>query len=193
MRFSDEEYLRAWKEEGVYPKIHDKIYQLFATTCESDSVLDLCACTGLLGQRIQDKMGLNVVAVEGDPAWIERGKRWGTNIPTLEVWVLPNTLKTFTDWIRSNEVTGIVARRCISELFGNDAKGRPLKAPDFVWSKVFTDAILDAGIKEIWLEGRADQGRSVHPVPDTETEAKCFFSGFKLDETYKTCAYLTAK
>lgn len=193
MRFSDEEYLRAWKEEGNYPKIHDTLYTLFASTYQSKTVMDLCSCTGLLGQRIKDVNKINVVSVEGDPAWIARGNKWGTNVPVLELWILPETLPRFTQFIEDNEVTGICARRCISEIFGNDAKGRHLKSPNWEWAETFTKAILNAGIKEIWIEGRANQGRSTHCIPDTATEARCFGSRFKIEEEYRTCAYLTPK
>lgn len=191
MRFSDEEYLRDWKDNGIFPKIHNNIFNLVASTCESETVLDLCACTGLIGQRLQDKLGLKVVAIEGDPAWVERGAKWGTNIPTLNIWVLPDTLPKVLDWITKNQVTGIVARRCISELFGNDSKGKHLATPNWLWAAEFTEAIVDAGVRELWLEGRADQGRSTHCIPDTETEIKCFSSHFKPYEWYGKCAYLT--
>lgn len=193
MRFSDEEYLRAWKEDGVWPKIHSTIYTLFSSTYEGRSFLDLCCCTGLIGQHIQDVNKAKVVAVEGDPAWIQRGKKWGIDVPVFELWVLPHTLRSFISFIEQNEVTGIVARRCISEIFGNDEKGRHLKTPNWDWAATFTSAILEAGVNEIWIEGRADQGRSTHCIPDTETEAKCFSTGFKVTDRYKTAAYLTPR
>lgn len=193
LRFSDEEYLRAWSEEGLYPKIHNIIYTLFSSTHEAESVVDLCCCTGLLGQHIKDVNNVSVVAVEGDEAWIERGKKWGTNVETLNLWVLPNTLEVFTSFLKEHKVTGITARRCISEIFGNDDKGRHLKEPNWAWAKIFTDAIIGAGVNEIWIEGRANQGRSTHCIPDTPTEAKCFSSGFKITEEYKTATYLTIK
>lgn len=192
MRFSDEEYLTDWRDKGVFPKIHQDIFTLFSTTFESDSVLDLCCCTGLLGQHIKEAYGITVVGAEGDPKWIERGRQFGVNIPTLEVFIKRSTLKAFVDWIKSHEVTGIIARRCISELFGNKEDGYTmLTEPDWQFAKQFTEAIVGAGVKELWLEGRADQGRSVHPIPDTETEIRCFTPLFTLQDTYRKCAYLT--
>lgn len=193
MRFSDEEYLRAWKQDGVWPKIHDSMFTLFSSTFESKSVCDICCCTGLLGQHIKDTHGIKVCAIEGDKAWVERGKLWGTNVPTLNEWILPETLPTVLMWLKDHEVTGLVARRCISELFGSDIKGKHLKAPNYVWAERLTAALVAAGIREIWLEGRANQGRSVHPIPSTDAEAKCFESGFKISDRYRDAAYLTAQ
>lgn len=193
MRFSDEEYLRAWRDEKVWPKIHNNIYNLVASTCEATSVLDLCACTGLLGQRLQDTMGLNVVAIEGDAAWIDRGNKWGTNIPTLHTWVYPETMPAIITFIQKHEVTGIVARRCLSELFGNDRKHNMLSEPNWEWATEFSRIISDAGVTEFWVEGRAEQGRSVHPIPNTTMEAACLESHFEVRETYNKCAYLTLR
>lgn len=193
MRFSDEEYLRAWKEDKIFPKIHQRIFDLFSMTFEAESVIDLCCCTGLIGQHIKEMHGINVVGVEGDPNWIERGKKWGIELPIYELWITPDTLATFLDIIKKEKVTGIVARRCISELFGNDEKGRRLKSPNWPWAEQFSEKILNAGITELWFEGRADQGRSVHPIPGTDEEIQCFSSKYKLAERYQTCAYMIPK
>lgn len=186
IRYNDESHLQKWTDLGTFPRIHDDIFTLFMQTFEADSVLDLCCAIGILGTRIHEKAGISVCGVELLEKNITRAKKWGIPIPILELSIEPATLDEFTRWIRDNEVTGIVARRCISELFGNTPDNRV----DWEWANLWTNAVADAGVKEIWIEGRADQGRSVHPIPDTATEIKCLASRFTPSETYKNSAYL---
>ena len=87
MRFSDKEYLEDWRDNGVFPKIHNDIYTLFGTTWMNDSVCDLCCSTGLLGQRVKEGFGLDVCSIEGDLKWIERGRKYGINIPCLNLYI----------------------------------------------------------------------------------------------------------
>lgn len=189
IRYNDESHLKNWKEEGSFPKIHDDIFTLFMQTFESDSVLDLCCAIGILGTRIHEKAGVDVCGVELLEKNIDRARTWGVPVEIKQLSIERATLPTFVAWLKHNEVTGIVARRCLSELFGNT----PDEKVDWEWTKIWTGAAADAGVKEIWIEGRADQGRSVHPIPDTATEIKCLSSRYDVRETYKNTAYLKVK
>lgn len=188
-RFNDVSYLQKWSNGRGYPRIHNDIFELFMRTFESESVMDLCCATGLLGTRINEKLGLDVCAVEAEQKNIDRGREWGISIPILHLFIERQTLPQFVQWIESNNVTGIVARRCISELFGNT----PDNKVDWEWAEIWTNAIANAGVKEVWLQGRADQGRSVHCIPDTETEVKCLSTRYTVSETLKETAYLVLK
>lgn len=188
-RYNDESYLQNWQNKDVFPRIHDDIFTLFMQTFESESVLDLCCAIGILGTRIHEKAGIDVCGVELLEKNILRAKKWGVPIEILQLSIEPSTLPTFTDWIKVNNVTGIVARRCISELFGNTPDGKV----DWEWTKLWTNAVADAGVEEIWIEGRADQGRSVHPIPDTKTEIQCLSERYDVDERFKNCAYLKVR
>lgn len=189
IRYNDESHLEKWANQGVYPRIHDDIFTLFMQTFESDSVLDLCCAIGILGTRIHEKAGIKVCGVELLEKNITRAKNWGVPIEIKELSIERSTIPEFVEWIKKNEVTGIVARRCISELFGNN----PDNKVDWEWTEIWTGAVADAGVKEIWIEGRADQGRSVHPIPDTLTEIKCLSSRYNVREFYKNTAYLKVK
>jgi hypothetical protein len=185
-RYNAESYLEAWTDKGVYPKIHDPVFNLFMTTFESESVLDLCCATGMLGTRINEKAGIQVCGVEWLEKNIRRARKYGVSIPIREMKIERETLNDFVDWIKKNEVTGIVARRCISELFGNT----PTNTIDWEWAELWTNAVADAGVKEFWIEGRADQGRSVHCIPDTETEIECLSFRYTVSEVQGKTAYL---
>lgn len=188
-RFNDVSYLQKWSDNGTYPRIHNDIFELFMRTFESQSILDLCCATGLLGTRIKEKAFLDVCAIEAEQKNIDRGVEWGIPIPILKLFIERGTLPQFIKWIESNEVTGIVARRCISELFGNT----PDNEVDWEWAEIWTNAIADAGVREVWLQGRADQGRSVHCIPDTATEIECLSSRYTVMDTLKETAYLVLK
>ena len=186
IRYNDESHLRTWKDEGKFPRIHDDIFTLFMQTFEAESVIDLCCAIGILGTRIHEKAGVEVCGVELLEKNITRAQKWGVPIPIRQLSIERATLVSFTDIIRERGATGIVARRCISELFGNTPDNRV----DWEWANLWTEAVADAGVTEIWIEGRADQGRSVHPIPDTATEVKCLSSRFSVEETHRNCAYL---
>jgi hypothetical protein len=189
IRYNDESYLAAWRDEGKFPRIHDNIFTLFMQTFEADSVIDMCCATGLLGTRISEKTGIDVVGVELLEKNIVRAKKFGVEMEFFQMFIERRTLPAFVNLIKERKATGIVARRCISELFGNT----PDQTVDWEWSRIWSAAVAEAGIKEIWIEGRADQGRSVHPVPDTATEIRCLESRYYVDETLKGCAYLRVK
>lgn len=187
-RYNDVVHLKRWSTGGGHPRIHDDIYNLIMQTIEAEALIDMCCAIGLLGTHVQESLGATVIGVEADKTNRERAATYGVPIPMVPLFIDRSTIGTFADLIREHSVTGILARRCISELFGNT----PDKKVDWEWTKIFSGAIADAGVTEIWIEGRADQGRSVHPVPDTATEVACLESRFEVAERYRNCAYLRA-
>lgn len=191
MRFSDEQYLLDWKNKGRFPKIHDDIFQLIASTVEADSVMDICCSTGLLGQRVSEKIGIDVIGVEGHTPWIQRAKKFGNPLTIVELLIEPQTMDALVAVVAKHKITGIIARRCLSELFGNKGIGVSADKANFEFADVFSATLADAGVEEFWIEGRADQGRSTHPIPDTTTEIRCLQAGFEPAELYRNCAYLT--
>lgn len=152
IRYNDESYLAAWRDEGKFPRIHDNIFTLFMQTFEADSVIDMCCATGLLGTRISEKTGIDVVGVELLEKNIVRAKKFGVEMEFFQMFIERRTLPAFVNLIKERKATGIVARRCIRELFGNT----PDQTVDWKWSRIWSAAVAEAGIKEILIEGRAD-------------------------------------
>lgn len=194
MAFDSEDYLADWRDRGKWPDIHDEITELVAQTYQGRSVLDFCASTGILGQRLQDQLRLKVCATEWLAESIERGRSFGINVPTQHLRLLPGdgTLEHFVAWLREHEVTGIVARRCLSDVFGGPG-GNPWPAIDYGWAREWCAAVVEAGVRELWHQGRAFSKRSVHPIPNTAAELSCLATHFTVAETTKNCAYVVAR
>lgn len=186
-RYDDDSYLEAWQSKREYPKIHKNMYELVTATITSKTVMDLCCSTGLLGQHVAD-FGANVIGVEALQKSIDKAKSFGIEIPLIQLNIDNNSIDVLCEIIANNSVTGIIARRCLSELFVTEDK----TSIDFKWANLFTKKIVEAGIKEIWVEGRAEQGRSVHPIPNTETEIVCLESLFDVVVMRNRCAKLEA-
>ena len=53
--FDDDKYLKQFKEDQIYPKIHDDIFYLASNT-EGNNVLDIGCCYGLLSHRLSKKL-----------------------------------------------------------------------------------------------------------------------------------------
>lgn len=192
--FDNEEYLIAWREKRQYPRIHRDIFNLFSSTFECTSVLDMCSCTGLLGTHIAEFHKIPAVGLEGNVEWIDRGRKWGITLPTLQCWIGPKTLDIVIEWLEKNKVDGIVARRCLAELFAYDENMKLRKTPDYDWAKVLTGTFREVGIREIWIEGGKPMKKpETHPVPNTIAGIKCFEPNYKPVEWLNECAYLVAK
>lgn len=191
--FDNEEYLRAWKEEGVFPRIHRDMFNLFSSTFECNSVLDMCSCTGLLGTHIMEYHKIPAFGLEGNETWLARADKWGITLPTLRCWIGPETLDEVVDFIKDNKINGMVARRCLAELFAYDSNFKLMKKPDMVWAKKLTTAFVDAGIKEIWMEGgKPMKNPETHPVPNTDAGIKCFAPAYRVSERLNECVYMVA-
>lgn len=184
-RFNDTSYLEQWKKDRTYPSIHSNIFNLISSTVESTSIVDICCSTGLLGQHVSD-LGLDVFGVEYSETSIANAKKYGIEMPIYQMHIDRSSINDLCKLISENGATGLLARRCLSELF----VARDGESIDFDWANIFSQKIIKAGIKEVWIEGRADQGRSTHPIPDTETEIKCLEGFFKVVDKYKKCAKL---
>lgn len=197
MAFDSVDYLRTWKETGRWPDIHAELTDLVAQTYQldpkKDAVLDLCASVGIMGQQLQDRLKLRVVAVEWLQASIDRGREWGIDVPTMQVRVDRDTLGDFLTFLQVNDVRGIVARRCLSDVFGGTTEEGPLPEPDWEFAGQWCEGVISVGVTEVWLQGRAYSVNATHPLPHTNSEVACLATHFTVAERSKNCAYLTAR
>lgn len=183
MRYDTQDRLEEWKARGTFPKIHDALFALVVEEARGASFCDLCCSIGLLGQRILEKVpGSRVVGVEMDTDALLRGTAAGIRVPRHQLKVTPETVERFAAILRENGVTVLVARRCLSELFAADQRGE--------W---FTEAVLAAGVREFFIQGRQVVPNATHPVPDVRAEIACLGQGLKVRILRGECAYLVPR
>jgi hypothetical protein len=183
LRFNSIERLRDWQRRGAFPNIHDNIFNVARSYMDGDGVLDMCCSFGLLGQRILEAGSVQeVVGMDADEWAIEQGRSGGISARLFSIQITPDTLSDVVKIIREYKLSVMVARRCISELFGDDLGFGP----------VFASAIRDAGIREIFLEGRAIVARPTHPIPSVKEEVALFAGCYREVKRIGQCSYMRA-
>lgn len=193
-RFNSTQHVEQFAQGRGYPKIHDNIFNLIAETWRGGSFVDVCCSTGLLGQRLIDKLGVMCVGVEGDLEAIGNGKQHGIHMSLHHVLLDVDTLGLFSRILDMHQVNTVVMRRCVSELF---AKGMPLGVGNTVQTELkadfavkFVDTLLGAGVNEIYLQGRAESVSSKHVIPNVDAEIKFFLPHYSVIAKRGQCAYL---
>lgn len=194
--FDSEKLLTEWRDQGKWPSIHDEFIGLVHHTAAADaSIMDVCCSTGILPQRVQDQCGRRACGVEWLQSAIDTGRSFGVNVPILCSNINRDSLDVLAAWMADNGVSAVSARRCLSELAVPPS--RPNGPPstntiDFEFSELLFTMFRDAGVTDLWLQGRAFSTRSTHPVPDTDSEvAWVEASGaFRVHRRTRNCAWL---
>lgn len=183
MRFNSIEHLQAWQRTGRFPAIHDAIAAAVNSFGCSLGYLDLCCSFGLLGQRLIRENGCDVVGVDIDADAIAAGQAAGIKAKLIHMPVKPDTLKDLVQICQSNTLGGIVARRALPELFGHD----------LAFGETFTNAMADAGIKEIFIEGRVATRNATNPLSSIDKEVALLGSRYKQVRRVGAVSYLVLK
>ena len=143
LRFNDEQYLTDWVDKRQYPAIHNNIFSAIENWTRGKSALDLCCSTGLLAQRMSTQGKINSVGVDADSRAIALGIERGIKVPLYLLNIQSETLNDLAKIITTSNITLLVARRCLPELFGANAD----------LANEFEEMIWSAGIEEIVLRG----------------------------------------
>ena len=171
MRFHSTEHLEQWAKSGKFPDIHCDIFNFILQESDCKYFLDLGACFGLLAQRVNEKMpNANCIGVEANKGFIESAKKYGIKANIIHLNINTNTIKELTRIISINKTQAIIARRIMPELWGQNIIG----------GIEFAREVRDAGIKEIFLQGRAKTKNATNQLHSLEAEIKMF------DGIYKT-------
>lgn len=184
LRFDSEERLELWQRTGRFPDIHDDLFTTIEVEAEGDSFLDLCCSTGLLGQRLLSA-GRKAVGVEMDERTIALGKRYGVQLEVTQLAVTVDTFDVLGDVLKRNGVNVLVARRCLSEIFF-----RPVEREQ---CGRFADMLCDAGVKEVFLQGRQYTPKASHPVPSIKHEVALLDTRFVPRFIHGEISYLRIK
>jgi hypothetical protein len=183
-RFDDHRYLDEYRELGIFPSIHRPLADLIVSEARGTRFIDLGACTGLLGQQVLKRVrGSAVVGVEACKDFVLRGEAAGIEVPTMIAKLTPETAPHVAGWIQRINASVLIARRCLPEIFGDDAEFRGRAAALF----------YDAGIREIFIEGRVATKRATNELCDIVKEVALFTSHYRLAVRRGACAYLVAK
>lgn len=194
MRYDAVDHVARWAQLGRWPQIHTRLVDLVEQTAEDGAVLlDLCSSTGLLGQQLVDRAGLDVVAIEADGGAIEVGRAHGITVSTVQMTLHPGSLDGFADVVRSHGVTGIVARRCLPELFATDFAGRNLSTVNRPFARAWLDLIHSLGVDTLWIEGRARTVDATNPLATIGAEIELVSSHYFVVDREGPCARLTRR
>lgn len=181
MRFDDPQHIETFQRRGAFPRIHDAIAGFVIGFSRGTRFLDLCCCYGLLGERLH-RAGFVVIGVDANPKVIERGQAAGIEIPLFPLRVGRDTLGELMDLIDEHDISGIVARRALPELFDRD----PALGGEFF------ERARGIGVKEVFLEGRAPTRNAVSALATLEAEIHLAQPWFALDRRQGQCARLVA-
>jgi hypothetical protein len=181
MSYDSPEYINTFVRTGAYPTIHNKIFELIVDCAKETNFLDLCSSTGLLGHRlVATGVAEKVVGVDSDRRAQCLARDSGITIPMVEMRIGLDTLPELSRLIREHKITGVIARRCLPELLGD----RPeLDAP-------FVATLADAGIRQLFLEGRVVSARSTNRLAGIEDEIKVVAGRYQPIVRRKACVYL---
>lgn len=184
-RFNSEEYLTNWRAKGQFPKIHDALFNMIAAEALGTSGLDLCCSTGMLGTRLIEKLGWRCVGVDADKDAIALSESFGLPMPIRNMVIDDQTLPELVGLLERNRVEVLVARRCLCDVFCPSRSGDP---GGFGFR--FVDALAGAGIRECFVQGMANVGRSTHPIPNIDAEVAFFTGRYRVVRKVGEVAYL---
>lgn len=168
MRFNSTEHLDVWRQRGIYPRIHDPIAQVITTYCNAEVALDLCCSFGLLGHRIWDSTGMQVVGVDADDRALQAGKAAGIRIELVSMRVSRDSHEALAALVEACKVQAVFARRALPELFGHD----------IAYGRSVASMFKRLGVRELFIEGRVATPGAVNPLASLDKEVELMTGPF---------------
>lgn len=173
MRFCD--HLQRWLATGEYPAIHDQLADLITSSEQKPLRLaDIGACHGLLGASVGA-----VVGIEADHKRVAEARAARVPLPMVPLKITRATLPTLSGILRDYNVDGVILRRVMPELWGKDVEG----------ARLFALALQAAGVRAIFLQGRAPTKRATAHFHNVQTEITALH-GFQTVRLAGQCAEL---
>ena len=183
LRYDSIDHLQRYRDHRAYPAIHDPLFRLIFDTSTSSRYLDLCCGTGLLGQRLMDQAGSAfVLGVEASTNF-QLARSHGVSIAVAQFVVGRETLAVLADVISRNEITALIARRCLPEILG----GHPsLDVP-------LVEVLASSGIIEVFVQGRVVSNRSTNRLASVDAEIGVLSSRYRVTTKRGPCCRLILK
>ena len=180
-RFDSIDYLRDFQARGRFPAVHDELFGMVTECTRQTRVLDLCCSTGLLGERLRRTGDFEtVLGVECDRRAIEAARSHGVVMPITELVIQIDTLPRLGHLIRQPAIGSVVARRCLPELLGDDP----------AMDRRFADTLAEAGVAELFIEGRIVSERATNRLRSIDREIEAVSSRFVPVVRRRACCLL---
>jgi len=182
VRFNSPQHVDTWRATGLFPRIHDDIFQMALSCLQARSVMDLCCSTGLLAHRVSLALTCKVIGVDADREALAYGHAAGCLPLYAHLRIRRDTLNDLAALVTGNRVTALLARRCMPELFGDDLQ----------LAQEFASVMLGAGVNEIVLEGRAQTVNATNALASIHDEIAALAPYYHPVRRYGAVAYLKA-
>lgn len=186
MRFDSVEHVDSWRQTGRYPAIHKPIADFVVGRLRGPaSLVDLCCSHGLLGDQLLTRLppGTSVVGVESSLSAIGRARDAGLRHRIERLHVDASTYDELAAVVRRAGATVLIARRCLPEILGAALQ----TAPDFA------RALFDAGIREVFLQGRVVVAHPTNPLFSVDKEVEALSSHYGEAERAGQLSHLRAR
>lgn len=189
MRYNNIERLRLWRNRGQFPAIHDNIYNAILTYMEGNAALDLCCGFGLLAQRVKEAGYIAVaVGVDDDEQAIREAEEHAIEVELHHLKINTETISEVAKLVKASSIDVMFARRCFPELFGGETAGC-----DLATGIVFAQAMCEAGVRELFVEGRVQQPGAKNNLPSVAAEVSMLSESFREVKRIGAVSYLRAK
>ena len=183
MRFNSKGHLKIWLASGVYPAIHAPMTNFAMTYLDTDRILDLGCGFGLLGHSIAKKRrGAFILGVEANQSTIDQAIEAGVNdlVNFTSLRVNVDNMHRVAELCTSNGIKAVIARRVFPELFGADP----------VALTIFGHQLADAGITQIFIQGRVPVHNPTTELSTIQDEVRQLRPSFEPIVMHKDLAYL---
>ena len=182
-RYSSIEYVYDYKAKGIFPRIHNDIFNMVKENVKGKRAIDLGSCTGLISIRLVEQAGFEFVAgLEGNISYLEKAIP-NDKVTYFNFYVTKENMDKLKEVIVKNGITVVVGRRVIPEIGERDIS--------VVYDLV--KLLYEVGVEEIVLEGRVVVKKPTNKLYSIEKEIECFDKYFKLVAKNKECAYLVRR
>lgn len=179
-RFDSEKYVDDYLKKGAFPAIHNEIVSLIMLSGVKGSFIDLGCSTGLISvQLIKKGIAQSVTAIDSSVEAIDRAVK-ADGITYVKSEIKSDSIKNFRWLIEFSKVKSIVARRVFPEISGGDA--------GFI--RELSAMFYDAGIENIFIEGRVNASRSKHCLKCLDDEVDCFKEHYFISDNGVNCVWL---
>jgi hypothetical protein len=183
-RFDDEKYLQNFHEAGIYPAIHDRLFDFIEDHSSGGILADLGCCYGLLAHRLVHAGSFSgAVCVDPNKAYIKSAVK-SPALKYVNGAINKVTLDEVIELFSVSNVRTVIARRVIPEISDGEGVG---------FIAEFAARLASIGVNDIFIEGRIVSSKSKHPLFSMQREIEALNVSYKWVAEENNCAWLTRR